>query len=370
VGDKLRVGIISANWGVAAHLPAWRAVPGVEVVGICTAHRETAEAAAAANGIPKAFWDYREMAQDPEIDLVDAGTRPNLRYDMCLSAIEAGKHVYNGIPFADTIEHARDLRDAAAKAGVVAAVDAYSEHLPAIAWARELIAGGELGQVFSVNCRLHMSLFNTPVSTFGYNWFCDRIYGCSAWRNLGSHALHVLYSLFGAIDEVTAHNEKFLDEWRFVDTGHTVRPQVEDTAAALLRFRSGAIGTLTTSWVAIAGGGYLLDVFGSKGRLVLQGQAFMPSNDLQVLLGKPGDMVPTPQEVPERFRRREGIAVTADDGVSPVFAMSLTFADVLRAIEHGGEPRPSFDQGYAVQSVIEAGEQSARTGRPVRPRDV
>ena len=43
----LRVGIISAAWGAQAHLPAWRAVPGVEVVGICTAHQETAEAAAA-----------------------------------------------------------------------------------------------------------------------------------------------------------------------------------------------------------------------------------------------------------------------------------------------------------------------------------
>src|SRR4051794_7829999 len=67
-GDTLRVGIISANWGVAAHLPAWRAHPDIEVAGICTAHQETAEAAAAANHIPRAFWDYRRMSQDPDID--------------------------------------------------------------------------------------------------------------------------------------------------------------------------------------------------------------------------------------------------------------------------------------------------------------
>ena len=105
--QKLRVGIISANWGVMAHLPAWRANPDVEVVGICTAHQATAEAAAAANGIPRAFWDYRAMAQDPDIDIVDVGTRPNLRYDMCMAALAAGKHVYNGVPFADSMEHAR-----------------------------------------------------------------------------------------------------------------------------------------------------------------------------------------------------------------------------------------------------------------------
>jgi hypothetical protein len=38
-----RAGIISANWGAMAHLPAWRGVPGVEVTAICTSRRETAE---------------------------------------------------------------------------------------------------------------------------------------------------------------------------------------------------------------------------------------------------------------------------------------------------------------------------------------
>jgi hypothetical protein len=119
VAERLRVGIISANWGVTAHLPAWRANPDVEVVAICTAHRETAEAAAKAHKIPKAFWDYRKMAEDAEVDVVDVGTRPSLRYDMCIASLRAGKHVYTG-----------------------------------------------------VNSMLQMSLFNTPTSTFPYNWGC------------------------------------------------------------------------------------------------------------------------------------------------------------------------------------------------------
>ncbi len=41
----LRVGIVSAGWGAFAHLPAWRAIPGVEVTAICTSRQETAEAA-------------------------------------------------------------------------------------------------------------------------------------------------------------------------------------------------------------------------------------------------------------------------------------------------------------------------------------
>src|SRR5215467_8027026 len=81
---SLRVGIISAAWGAQAHLPAWRAVPGVEVVAICTAHRETAEAAATQHSVAMPFWDAQEMARHPDIDIVDAGTRPSYRRAMCL----------------------------------------------------------------------------------------------------------------------------------------------------------------------------------------------------------------------------------------------------------------------------------------------
>ena len=83
----LRVGIISANWGAVAHLPAWRAVPGVEVVGICTSRRETPEAAASRFQVARPFWDAEAMIRDPEIDIVDCGTRPSIRHPMVLSAL-------------------------------------------------------------------------------------------------------------------------------------------------------------------------------------------------------------------------------------------------------------------------------------------
>src|SRR5262249_50702356 len=127
-----------------------------------------------------------------EIDIVDVGTRPNLRFDMCMASLEAGKHVYDGVPFVDSMEHARTLHDAYVRTGRVAVIDAYSEHLPPIAFARELLDDGALGEVFSVTCTIQMSLFNWQASTFAYNWFWDRTAGCSALRNLGSHALNVL----------------------------------------------------------------------------------------------------------------------------------------------------------------------------------
>ena len=77
----LRVGIVSAAWGGFAHLPAWRAIPGVEVTAICTSRQETAEAAAARLGVARPFWDAEAMCADPDIDIVDCGTRPGGLHD-------------------------------------------------------------------------------------------------------------------------------------------------------------------------------------------------------------------------------------------------------------------------------------------------
>jgi predicted dehydrogenase len=365
--DKVRVGIISANWGVQAHLPAWRAHPDVEVVAICTAHQDTAEAAAKSNDIPKAYWDYREMAADPDIDLIDVGTRPNLRYDMCMTALKAGKHVYNGVPFADSLEHAKDLKEAQLSGRLVGAIDAYSEYLPPIRMAKELIDDGQLGQLFSLTCSLRMSLFNTAMSVFPYNWFAERANGCSALRNLGTHAVNILYYLFGEVAEVIGHDEQFLKEWNYLDTGETVRPQIEDTASALLRFRNGGFGTLSTSWVAIAGGGFVLDAFGSKGRILLQGRdSFMPANDTALFYGKAGQMAVEEVEIPERLKRKEGIDVTAE-GPMPIFAMAMAFDDMIRAVRQGGDACPSFTQAYHVHSVIEAAHLSSQTRAWIDP---
>ena len=370
MGDPIRVGIISANWGVQAHLPAWRANDGVEVVAICTAHRETAEAAAEATGIPMAFWDYHEMVAHPDIDVVDVGTRPNLRRDMCIAAFDAGKHVYNGLPFAASLEDATDLTDAWRRSGRVGVVDAYSEHLPPVALARELIHGGEIGEVFSATCRLEMSLFNQPVSTFPYNWFADASYGCSALRNLGSHALNILYALFGPVADVVGRTETYVDEWRFVDTGEVVTPEVADTGAMLLRFESGALVTLATSWVAIAGQGFSLDVQGSKGRLLLQDPPMMPSNQGRVFVGRLGDPPAHVEEVavPDRLARREGIALTGGaDNPGPIYAMACLFGDMLGAIRDGRPVRPDFAQAHHVQAAIEGAYRSMETGGWVQP---
>jgi predicted dehydrogenase len=72
--EKIKVGIIGANWSLKVHGTAWRLLPGIEVAAVCTAHRETAEAAARQFGVPKAYWNVGDLAGDPDIDIIDVGS--------------------------------------------------------------------------------------------------------------------------------------------------------------------------------------------------------------------------------------------------------------------------------------------------------
>ncbi|MCC6829468.1 MAG: Gfo/Idh/MocA family oxidoreductase, partial [Novosphingobium sp.] len=201
----LRVGIISAAWGARAHLPAWRSLDGVEVTAICTSRPETAARAAAEFGVPRAFHDFREMARDPEIDLIDCGTRPALRRDMVLAALAAGKHVYNGIPFARDLADAQEMQKAWQAAGTVAAVDAFMQAVPALVQMQAMVEDGWIGRLFGAEIAFESPLFTAAQANVpGYAWFADPANGASALRNLGSHMLHLLVHFFGPVRSVAA----------------------------------------------------------------------------------------------------------------------------------------------------------------------
>jgi len=361
----LKVGIISANWGAFAHLPGWRSLPGVEVVGICTSRHETAEAAAARFKIARPFWDTQAMAADPDIDIVDCGTRPSIREAMVLACLGRGKHVYNAIPFAANLEGAGRLHKAWQQSGTVAVVDAFSEWLPAPRLAREMLDEGYLGRPFGGTCIFNMSLFNTLNPQFPYNWFSQAGHGVSAVRNLGSHALHLLTYLFGEVDELVAHDGRLLDEWRSPD-GQAIKVETNDFANMMLRFKSGLVIQFQVSWNAPLGLGWHLDVFGSAGRMLLQSPSFPTSRGTTLQAGKLGATSLAPIELPERFMRTPGIGIDADFAVAPAYPMALSMNAMVQAIKGQGKARPDFEQAWQVERLQEAVRLSATERRWVR----
>jgi predicted dehydrogenase len=365
----LRVGIISAHWGTFAHLPAWRALPGVEVVAVCTSRRETAETAAKKYGIARPFWDAQSMVADPDIDIVDCGTRPNIRYPMVLSALRNGKHVYNGIPFAATIEQARELRDAWRASGKVAVVDAFSQWLPAHRMAKELMDDGLLGKPFAGVCSFNLSLFNKPHPQFPYNWFWRGGLGVSALRNLGSHVLHVIVFMFGAVEEVVAHDTQLLDTWRFPD-GTTLKPETNDFASLLLRLKNGMSMQMQVSWNATVAQGWRLEAFGSDGRFVASAPSFPASRDTTLHAGTLASGRLEPVQIPPRLLQSPDVLVGAEVDPQPVYPMALSMQRMVQAIRGGAAAAPGFEQSWQVERILEAARRSTVERRWVRVEEV
>lgn len=362
----LRVGIISAAWGVKAHLPAWRALDGVEAVAICTSRQETADAAKAAHGFRKAYGDYRAMAADPEIDIVDVGTRPHLRFDMVMQALASGKHVYAGIPFGDTLEHAREMTALQQSKKLVGVVDAYSQFTPAIAYMRELIGEGYIGEPWGFSCRFHLQLFaEGQVNVPNYVWFADKAHGASVLRNLGSHALNALVTMLGPAQAVVASLDRKLDQWRLPD-GRALRPEVPDHASLILRLANGVAGPVDLVWSGGDGSGFTLAVHGSNGRLEVRSPHFPDPFAAQIFGSQSRaylDQAATPLEIPERFARAPGMTFETPAPLPASLPMAFAMRRMCDEI-NGAQvsAAPNFAQALHVQSIIDAAERSHADG--------
>ena len=352
----LRVGIISAAWGAKAHLPAWRSLDGVEVTAICTSRPETAAKAAEDFSVARAFHDFRAMAADPEIDIVDCGTRPPLRFEMVMAALGAGKHVYNGIPFAKDLADARAMHAAWLSAGTVAVVDAFMQAVPAMMQMKAMIEAGWIGEVFGADIAFEVPLFSAAQTNVpGYVWFADPANGASAGRNLGSHMLHLLVHFFGPVAAAAADQSLALKAWPL--DGGTIRPAVPDRASILLRHASGLPTRLEANWCKIGGDGFRFSAWGSKGRIEARAPVFPMAHDTRLFgtrdagLGcaAMGEIAVEPEYLAVR-----GCRAVADRPETGLLALASIFAAMRDAIGGAGAAAPDFAQALHVQEVVEA----------------
>lgn len=364
----LRVGIVSAAWGAFAHLPAWRAIPGVEVTAICTSREETARAAAARLNLPRGFWNAAQMCADPDIDIVDLGTRPSVRLPMVLAALAAGKHVYNASPHAPDWTGAQAIDAAWRAGGSVGVVDAFAQWLPAHRRMKAMLDADHIGAPLGGTCHFNLSLFNQPHRQFPYNWFAQAGQGVSAVRNNGSHALYMLRHLFGPVVELVADDSQILRAWRFPD-GDAITPETNDFANVILRFDSGLTMQMQISWSMALHDGWLIDVFGDKGRLVASSPTFPTARDCILRGGQLGGAL-EPVAIDDAHKSAPGIALDWHSEPQPSFPMALSMHAMVQAIHGHAGAGPDFAEALEVERLQEAIRLSSEQRRWIRLADI
>ncbi|MDR5830637.1 Gfo/Idh/MocA family oxidoreductase [Caballeronia sp. LP006] len=227
--SRTTLALIGAGAIGRMHVERARLHPDCEIVAVADPS-PAAEAFARAEGL-RWFADYTAMLDEVKPRGAIVATPNATHLQVGLACIERGVAVLMEKPIADTVEQAEQLTRAASQAQVPLIVGHHRRHNPILRRAREIVQSGRLGTPVAA---MALATFYKPDSYFEMAWRREKG-GGPVLINL-IHDIDIMRFLLGEVIEVQAQ------------TSNAVRGfEVEDTAAVLLRFASGALGTLAVS---------------------------------------------------------------------------------------------------------------------------
>lgn len=165
---NLRVGIVGVNaergWARESHVPAVVALDGLELTAVATRSRRTAEAAAAAFGVRRAYGDPADLVADPDVDIVTVAAAVPAHRDLVVAALEAGKHVVTEWPVGTSTAQTEEIAAVATESGRRVAVGLQARMNPAAVRALAMIGSGAIGRVLSATVHSSTAGFGRRVA--------------------------------------------------------------------------------------------------------------------------------------------------------------------------------------------------------------
>jgi predicted dehydrogenase len=161
----IRVGVIGYGYWGPNLVRNFMAAPGSAVTRVCDLRKERLSSLEKIYPGLKTCSDPSELINDAQVDAVVIATPVSSHFDLAMSALQADKHVLVEKPLATTSDQARRLVDEAAARKVVLLVDHTFVYTDAVRKIRELIASGELGEIYYYDAvRVNLGLFQHDVN--------------------------------------------------------------------------------------------------------------------------------------------------------------------------------------------------------------
>jgi len=340
-------GIVGTGVIAAWHADALALVPDARLVAVTDVAPGVAAAFAAARGCA-AEPDLGALLARGDIEVVCVCVPSGLHADVGVRVAKAGKHLVVEKPIDVSLEAADRLIEAAEAAGVALTVISQHRFDSGLVELKRLLADGALGQ-----------LVLGEASTKWYR--SQAYYDSAAWRgtyamdggslmNQGIHYVDLLRWCMGPVAEVTA-----------VCSTQAHQIEAEDTALAIVRFGSGAVGTILSSTAAFPGFPQRLEITGTEGTVIVQ--------DGQVLRRAPGagadPASPRGSGAGDRAVPANRGATGSDPAALDVAGHAAQIADLLAAVDGGREPAVSGQSAREALEIVCAVYESSRTGRTV-----
>ncbi len=337
-------GIVGAGVISSIHARAIAALPGARLAAVTDVEPDRATSLAATHDCA-AEPDLDALLARDDVEIVCVCVPSGLHAEVGIRAAAAGKHLVIEKPLDVSLEAADRLIAAAGQAGVVMTVISQHRFDPGLLALRRLLDDGALG-------RLVLGEASTK-------WYRSQAYyDSAAWRgtwaldggslmNQGIHYADLLLWSMGPVAEVTA-----------IVSTQTHQIEVEDAALAVLRFASGALGTVVTSTAVFPGFAQRLEISGTDGTVVIEdGQMIRCELSAEGAEPGRGDRVTADGAPPSAPASPADLAIASH---------AAQLSDLLDAIAEGRAPLVTGQDGRAVLEVVCAIYESARDARTVR----
>ncbi len=372
----LGVGMLGYAFMGKAHTNAYKTLDYIytpppahpQLVAIAGRDRAHVEAAARRYGYEKAVTDWRDLVDDPEVQVFDNGAPNNLHAEPCIAAARAGKHIICEKPLARDAAEAKRMLKAAQAAGVVHMCAFNYRFVPALKLARDIITAGRLGRIYHFRAQYLQEWIMDP--NFGMVWRLDASEaGSGALGDLGAHIIDLARFLVGEPASVNGITATFIKE-RAGASGATQQVGVDDAFVAAVQFENGAIGTLEASRFARGRRNHqVIEVNGEKGSIVFNVERL---NELEVYLPE--------EETRQDAQGFRTVLVTEPThpyvgawwpqghiiGWEHSFVHEIKhFFDCVTTGRPVGPEGADFEDGYRASVVADAIVQSANSGRRV-----
>ena len=362
--NRIRVGIIGANpdrgWAVEAHIPALNSLSDdFEITALSTTRRESAGAAGKLFGVPNTFDNHQDLVNSPDVDVVVITVKVPYHLELATAAINAGKAVYCEWPLGNGLKEAETLAALAKKNGVLAVVGLQARSAPSVAYVRDLIEQGYVGEVLSTT--LIGSGMGWGPTVEPYNAYMnDKKNGATMLSIALGHAADALCYCLGEVRELSATMTLRRKTFTIARTDEIKPMTTEDQVGVTGLLEGGTALSIHYRGGASRGTNLLWEINGSEGDLQLiaaggQAQIF----EMTVRGGKGAQSSLEVLPVPQQYRWSP-LQVPATN-------VAQAYARFARDYREGTHLCPTFDDAVTRHRMLDAIETAAATGQRQMP---
>src|SRR5205809_4459045 len=270
---RIRVGIIGANpdrgWAAQAHMPALKSLShDFEITALSTSRRESADAAGKRFGVRLAFDNHHDLVNSDAVDVVAVTVKVPYHLELATAALDAGRDVYCEWPLGNGLKEAETLAALAKKKGVLAVAGLQARSAPSVAYVRDLITQGYVGEVLSTTW-IGSGMGWGPTAEPFNAYLNDRKNGATMLSIALGHTADALCYCLGEVRQLSATTAMRRETFTIAGTGESKPMNAEDQVGVSGLLEGGAAFSIHYRGGISRGTNLLWEINGTAGDLQL-----------------------------------------------------------------------------------------------------